>query len=214
MKSHLAIAVMLITAGCGPKQEPAAPMPNQEILGIIQKTAAEHLHKPVEAMNPERTFASLGADDLDLVEITMAVEERLGVVISVDEITKAAGTASDKNLAARLTLRSFVTVAAAAPKQSPPSASQDRVATPGALQEAQVGVYGELSKMPNPNGYELVFVPSLEFLTAQSEQKLGRQASQNERDALKQKAAVIALPPAIAEEMKRKRAEREEQGAR
>ena len=72
-----------------------------------------------------------------------------------------------------------------------------------------MGVYGELSKLPNPNSYELVFIPSLELLVTQSEQKLGRHMSQSERDALKQRAAVMALPPAVAEEFKRKRAELE-----
>jgi acyl carrier protein len=209
MKSCLLIALLLIAAGCSPNQPSSAPVMNPELHSVIQNIAAEHLHKPVEALIPDATFASFGADDLDLVEITMAVEERLGITISDGELTKAAGTHPDQNLAAHLTLRAFEAVASAAPKQSGLSRSTAVKAGDGTLREAQVGVYGELSKAPNPNGYELVFVPSLELLVAQSEQKLERQMSQSERDALKQRAAVMALPSAVAEEFKRKRAERE-----
>jgi acyl carrier protein len=187
---------------------------NPELHSVILKIASEHLHKPVEVLILDGTFASFGADDLDLVELTMAVEERLGITIPDDELTKAAGIHADENLAAHLTLRAFETVVSAASKQS--GLSRNTAVKPGdeTLREAEVGVYGELSKAPNPNGYELVFVPSLESLVAQSEQKLGRQMSQSERDALKQRAAVMALPPAVVEEFKRKRAEREVTGAR
>ncbi len=214
MKSSLLIALLLVGAGCSPKQPSNAPVMNPELHSVIQKIAAEHLHKPVETLIPDATFASFGADDLDLVEITMAVEERLGITISDGELTKAAETNSDQNLAAHLTLRAFEAAASAAPEQSRPSRSTAEKPANGTLREAQVGVYSQLSKMPNPNGYELVFVPSLELLVSQSEQKLGRQMSQSERDALKQRAAVMVLPPTAAEEFKRKRAEREAKGTR
>jgi len=214
MKSCLLIALLLIAAGCSPKQPSSEPAMNLELHRVIQKIAAEHLDKPVDALILDATFASFGADDLDLVEITMAVEERLGITISDDELTKAAGTHSDQNLAAHLTLRAFEGAASAATKQSGLSRNTAVKAEDGTLREAQVGVYGELSKAPNPNGYELVFVPSLELLVAQSEQKLGRQMSQSERDAFKQRAAVMALPPAVAEEFKRRRADREAIGTR
>lgn len=212
MKPPLLIALFLAAAGCGRKQEPSTPMANPELLGVVLKITAEHLHKPAETLSPDGTFGSLGADDLDLVEITMAAEDRLGIAISDDELTKAAGTTPDQKLADRLTLRAFATVVAAAPRQSKPNASNNAASGAGNLREAQVGVYGELSKLPNPHGYEIVFVPSLELLTVQSEKKLGRRLTESERDTLKQRAAVIALPP--AEDMKRKRAQREGAGGR
>ena len=43
---------------------------------------AEELALPVEALSPETPFADLGADSLDLVCITMRLEERLNVCIS------------------------------------------------------------------------------------------------------------------------------------
>ena len=88
-------------------------------------------------------------------------------------------------------------VATAAPKQSKSNGTKDFEPRTGDLREARVGVYGVLSKLPNPKGYELVFVPSLELLMVQSERRLGRQMSQSERHAVKQRAAVIALPPGM-----------------
>jgi len=208
------LALLLIATSCSPKQPSPAPVTNAALLGVVQKIAAEHLKKPVDVIAPAATFANLGADDLDLVEITMAVEEQLNIEISDDALIKAAGIKPDQNLASHLTLRVFVDVAAAAPKPAAGNHYKVSESATGTLRDAQVGVYGELSKLPNPNAYELLFVPSLELLTAESERKLGRQMNQSERDALKERAAVVAVPAAVAVEFKRKRAEREASGSR
>ncbi len=176
-----------------------------EIRSIIGK----QLHKEPDGLRPDNTFAALGADDLDVVEITMAVEEKLGIQIDDRELSKAAGIASDDNLCHRLTLEAFAAVASAAPKQLPQKQRKRFVLSANELNEAQVGSFGELSKKPNPNGYVLVFVPSLETLVAQSEQQLGRPISEEERYQLKAKAVVIALPPASAEKVKQEQAKRQ-----
>ena len=41
-------------------------------------------------VSPETTFAELELDSLDLVELSMAVEDRLGVGIADDEVEKIA----------------------------------------------------------------------------------------------------------------------------
>lgn len=178
------------------------------MLSDIQKITAEQLNKFPKDMNPASTFSALGADDLDIVEITMAIENKMGITIQDYELAKAAGIAPDQNMAEHLTLKDFARVAAEAPKtphgqQSGPQGPDD-----GTLREAQVGPYAELSKRPNPRGYVLVFIPSLNVLAQHTEQTLGRRMTYPEREALKAKAAVIALPPATADEMKRKQAKR------
>jgi acyl carrier protein len=91
-------------------------VPKTELLAVIQKIIAEQLHKPVEDVKPDDTFAKLGADELDLVEITMAVEDRLGIEISDEKLVKAAGAASSDNLAESLTVKAFAASVGAAPK--------------------------------------------------------------------------------------------------
>ena len=54
-----------------------------------------------------------------------------------------------------------------------------------------------------------VFVPSLEDLTAASEQGLGRKLTPEEAADLKAKAAVIAMPAADAAKLRDKRLERQ-----
>jgi acyl carrier protein len=209
MKQPFIIALLVLSAGCGPTP-PRPHMSNPNLLEAITKIAADHLGKVPDEIHLDDTFADSGADDLDLVEITMAVEDQMGITISDDELVKAAGTTSDKDLAAHLTIRAFAIVADAAPKQSMKKVTAAGAKDDGTLREAQVGVFGELNKLPNPNGYVLIFIPSLEVLIAQSEQKLGRQMTEDERDAIRLRSAVIALNPEMAEEMKRKQAEQTE----
>ncbi|MBI2441213.1 MAG: acyl carrier protein [Lentisphaerae bacterium] len=198
MKYITHIALFLLITGCG----------RNPLLSDIQRIAAEQLNKAPAEMTLTSTFSALGADDLDVVEITMTVEDKMGITIQDSDLAKAAGTSPDQNLAEHLTLHEFAGVAASSPKGQRRRHNAPQESDDGTLREAQVGPYAELSKRPNPKGYVLVFVPSFEVLAQSMEQKLGRTMADSERDALKAKAAVIALPPAMADDMKRKQAER------
>jgi acyl carrier protein len=198
MKKYGLIILLFVAAGCG----------SDPMLPEIQKIAAEQLQKTPAEMNPDATFAALGADDLDIVEITMAVEDKMGISISDDALVKAAGTSQDENLAEHLTPRAFAKVATAGPKQPASRKAPQPTVDDGTLREAQVGTFRELSHKANPNGYVLVFLPSLDVLVAHDEQQQGRKLSEEELADLKEKSVVIALSPAMAEHMKRKQAER------
>jgi len=178
------------------------------MLPEIQKIAAEQLQNTPAGMNPDATFAELGADDLDIVEITMAVEDKMGISIADDALAKAAGISQDENLAKHLTLRAFATVAAASPKQPASRKAPQPIVHDGTLREGQVGTFGELSRKKNPKGYVLVFLPSLDVLVAHDEQQRGRKLSEEELVELKEKSVVMALTPALAEDIKRTHAER------
>ena len=179
------------------------------VLNDIQKIVAAQLKQSQDEIRPNSTFASLGADDLDLVEITMAVEDQLGITIADDALIKAAGVSTADELVGHLTLTGFAAVAAAAPRQLKSRPADPGASDAGNLRDAQVGTFGALSKLPNPNNYVLVFVPSLDTLTAHQEQQLGRKMTEAELKALKEKGATIALPAKMAEEMKRKQNERQ-----
>jgi len=205
MKKCLLILTLLIVVGCGQNEMPKSS--STPMLEEIQKITAEILHESPNTLNPDSTFAALGADDLDLVEITMEVEEKMDIIISDDALCKEVGTSLVEDLVQKLTLRGFANVASASMKKRLNTSAEDQKVTNGDLRESQVGLYGELSKKPNPNGHVLVFISNREFLMQQSEQKLGRIMTQDEQDALKEKAVVIALPPAISKEIKQKQTE-------
>jgi len=140
------------------------------------------------------------------VEIVMATEEALNISIDDDGLTKATGATQPDKLLGSLTIRAFAAFADSAPHRQAPENNEPN---DGGLRATQVGPYGELSKLPNPRGHELVFIPSLEELTITSEQKAGRKLTSDETAGLKAKAVVIAMTPEDAEKLRQKRLERQ-----
>jgi acyl carrier protein len=196
----------LFMVGCDRKHPSSSPQSAPRTLPAIQKIVADQLKRSTEDVRPDATFASLGADDLDFVEIVMATEEALNISIDDDGLVKAAGVAQPEKLVGSLTVRAFAAVADGAPGKQPP---QNNEPNDGGLRATQVGPYGELSKIPNPRGHELVFIPSLEELTTASEEKAGRKLTSAEQAELKAKAVVIAMAPKDAEKLRQKRLERQ-----
>jgi len=172
----------------------------------VQALVAKQLGVGSKHISPDSTFSALGADDLDLVEITMEVEDRYGITISDDALVAAARAHNTGALCKHLNLRTFVAVAEASPKRPP--AKAPLAVEEGTLREAQVGPYDDLSQLHNPSGLELVFVPSFEDITRIQEQRLGRALTGTESDSLRRKAAVIALTPENAERMRQQRSTR------
>jgi acyl carrier protein len=203
----LLVFLACLTLGCTAVRETDTQRETSGTLAEVQSVVANQLGKTDADIDPDATFATLGADDLDLVEITMEVEEAFGIVIRDEALVMAANVSSVDELCAHLTIRTFAKVAEAAPKQSAlpvrPDAGED-----GAVRDSQVGAYGELSLLPNPHGLVLVFIPSVEELTRLTEQRLGRKMNADEIEALRQQAAVIALPPEKAQEFEQERRDR------
>lgn len=52
---------------------------------------AEHTGKPVDAINMDSTFESLGIDSLDTVELVMNLEEKLDIELELDEKVNTVG---------------------------------------------------------------------------------------------------------------------------
>jgi acyl carrier protein len=196
------VIIACFQAGCNPAREPETKAIPSQMLLDLQSIIAKQLGKNAADVNPDLTFAALGADELDLVEITMEVEDTFGIGIRIESLATASGISGAETLCSRLTVRAFATVAESSPKQSL-RAAQSKTADSGTLQESQVGKFSELSQLPNPNGLVLVFIPRLEELIKISEQRLGRKMDVDEIETLRQNAAVIALPPQMAEKLNR-----------
>lgn len=54
----------------------------QELLSIV----GDQLGQPIESIEDDATFTSLGADSLDMVEMVMRVEEKFEIQIDDDEL--------------------------------------------------------------------------------------------------------------------------------
>jgi len=204
-------AILLIAgllAGCTVARDPEKNVPASTMFHEIQSIIAKQLGKSAAEIDPDRTFAATGADDLDLVEITMEVEEKFQILIKDESLMHAANITDANALCDKLTVRKFAAVAEQSPKQPPPQSSAE-VPDDGALKESQVGTFGVLSQRPNPKGLVLVFVPSLEQLMQVQEQRLGRRLDEREVEELRQKAPVIALPQEMADRVNREKSKRE-----
>lgn len=59
---------------------------NQELLTTFTEILVEDFDIPAEEISPEATFEALGLDSLDVVDLTLAVEERTGVKLEDEEL--------------------------------------------------------------------------------------------------------------------------------
>jgi len=62
----------------------------EKVLGIV----AEHRDLDISKATPDTTFAELGLDSLDLVELIMAMEEAFGTTIELTNDVKTLGQAA------------------------------------------------------------------------------------------------------------------------
>jgi acyl carrier protein len=59
---------------------------NQDVYKTVEQVLVDTFGVDVENVSPEATFESLELDSLDLVELTLLVEEETGVKIEDDEV--------------------------------------------------------------------------------------------------------------------------------
>ncbi|MEM7411392.1 MAG: phosphopantetheine-binding protein [Myxococcota bacterium] len=81
--------------------EPAGDRALAQVIEII----SVQLDTPTTAIDPDAPLRSYGADDLDVVELVMAVEEHFEVTIPDDALPEVAQTTSMNALASEVTPR-------------------------------------------------------------------------------------------------------------
>jgi acyl carrier protein len=59
---------------------------DQQVYTTVERILVETFRVPAEDVQPDATVESLDLDSLDLVELTLAIEEELGVKIEDDEL--------------------------------------------------------------------------------------------------------------------------------
>ena len=72
---------------------------NQELLQIFTDILVEDFDIPVEEVAPEVTFEALGLDSLDVVDLTLAVEESTGIKLEDEELEDVRTVADAVNAA-------------------------------------------------------------------------------------------------------------------
>lgn len=205
---HCIVAIYCVfIIGCGLTEVADRIEPETPMLVEIKTVIASHLNRPVDEIESDATFADLGADDLDLVEITMDVEDQLNLVIRDAALVAKTGSSSANDLCRRLTIQSFAEVASAAPTPVSPDALHPDAPESGILRESQVGAYRKLNALPNPDGLEIVFIPNFDDVRRFKEKETGRPLTDIEVDDLRSSSVAIALPPEIAAKMRQRNSE-------
>ena len=201
MKKHILTILALVMVGCGKKRMTES---DSQVSASFRDSThiiiAKHLGIPVERVRDDVTFASIGADDLDLVEITMAVEDAHGLSIIDDALVAAAGVTRAERLVHELTVGAFLGVASSAEKVPPPDA-----AGAAAGDKPPVGVYADLAKMDLGEEKVIVFIPSLASILVHHEGKKGSALTEADVLAIRDQSATVALPKGIAQEMTKSR---------
>ena len=70
------------------------PLSEQELNEFVILQIAKQIGIPIEQIIPENVFwdQTIHGDALDIVEVTMAIEERLGIIIDEQEVDRIAGS--------------------------------------------------------------------------------------------------------------------------
>jgi acyl carrier protein len=119
-----ALVACCLIAGChgkvevdkaGSSTEAKASSSSGPDLRLVQGVLAELLQVDASTIKPDATFADLGADELDLVEVVMEVEDRLDVRIP-DEAIAGPPSAPQEDVTLRLTVKELAAVVTAARK--------------------------------------------------------------------------------------------------
>jgi acyl carrier protein len=119
------IALALVANGCAPKEQPGTgngrPGTPDAAEKAVREVIADLLKVDAEAIPMDRPISDppLTADDLDLVEIVMELEDRLGIEIADADIEGQPGGALGKG-PVRITPNQLAAVARKAPKAQQP----------------------------------------------------------------------------------------------
>lgn len=150
------------------------------------------------------------ADNLDFIEIIMAVESELDVSIDDAALKRVSGATDENEIINSLSIRELQELVGALPlpsspkKPMPPSAKGPKVS----LALGDSGAYGELAIRPNPDGFTIVTIPDVNDLIASIEQQSGRQLTAEEIKEFQTIAPSLVMSPKDAEELKKLRASR------
>jgi len=110
----IAFASVAITIGCGPvKPTASSPVVSTSKDPIVAKVCgivANQMGVEASKVSEHTSMADLGADELDLVELVMELEDEFKITISDDAITKLTGNNEWQKGASKLTVASLADI--------------------------------------------------------------------------------------------------------
>ena len=77
-------------------------MSNDEIASKLTEILTEQFGVPEDEISPDASFESMGLDSLDLVEVTLVIDEELGVKIPDDRLPEIETPAQAVNVISEL----------------------------------------------------------------------------------------------------------------
>jgi acyl carrier protein len=184
MKNLASALILFALVGCDQPMRNEKPTTVSPKMESIIKITSEQLGVSAESIRPDSTFASLGADDLDFVEIVMATEDAHKVSIPDELLTKIAGISAAEEIVHHLTIAGFAQALDSAVPQTE-SEPDENVVT---------GLYAELVTKPLPEGYSYLFMPSLAAILTAAENKEGRPLTEKEVLSIRDKVPSMVAP--------------------
>jgi acyl carrier protein len=113
LMTRAAIVVLgCLLLGCGSAAEYETRTSSTRTELDVRAIIAKQLGRSTSSIKPNATFAQLGADDLDLMEIILEIENSRGITIDDDKLVGLSGAADSGELLSRLTVRTFEQVVA------------------------------------------------------------------------------------------------------
>lgn len=195
MKKLASTLILFAIVGCDqPERDEKQTAMSPEIESIV-KITSEQLGVSAERIRPDSTFASLGADDLDFVEIVMATEDAHNVSLPDELLTKLAGVSAAEEIIHHLTIAEFAHALDSAEPLAD-SEPDENVVT---------GLYAELVAQPLPAGYSYLFIPSLAAILTAAEEKEGRPLTEHEVLGIRDKAPSMVAPNDVVLKMNESR---------
>ena len=145
----------------------------------VNKIIAEHLKINQKNIKIDKTLEENGCDDLDVVEIILAIENQFKIRIEQD-VEK---THTPKDLYNLL-------IVSPTSKTKQEAINKEKYI----LYPNDVGEFGKLSEKNNPYSLTLVFVPELKIILEMKEKEWGRKPNKFEVNQIRETSIVIALP--------------------
>lgn len=106
------LVCLAATIGCGEgsSAKPAASREAAKTVDEIRQIAAELLGVDRSKVNSETSLGELGADELDLVELVMHLEEHFGVSIPDESLQQAMGAGNFQQGAKNITISELASI--------------------------------------------------------------------------------------------------------
>jgi acyl carrier protein len=109
LRAVLSVACLSVVLGCGAPTT-ATSKNSGPTVDQVCEIAAKQMGVDRSKVSPGTSLEDLGADELDLIEMVMDLEDHFGIMIPEETIEKAMGTATDWKQGQKFTMAKLAAV--------------------------------------------------------------------------------------------------------